>query len=103
MSGSGNSDGEYISLGWYEKYDVEVVVDYLKNSEKYSKICLWGRSMGAVTALMYCSENPKIACAIYDSPFSSLVKLARELASNKTGLPDFIINFALSFIRDSIK
>lgn len=30
------------------------------------------------------------------------MKLARELASNKTGLPDFIINIALSFITDSI-
>lgn len=49
FAGCGLSEGEYISLGYYEIGDVQVVVDYLKNHEKVSKIALWGRSMGAVT------------------------------------------------------
>ncbi len=29
FSGSGKSEGEYISLGWFERDDVKVVTDHL--------------------------------------------------------------------------
>ena len=32
FSGCGMSEGEYISLGWYEKDDLKVVIDYLRLS-----------------------------------------------------------------------
>jgi pimeloyl-ACP methyl ester carboxylesterase len=53
FSGSGRSDGEYISLGVFEMYDVETVVSYLSKCEHVSSIALWGHSMGAATAAMY--------------------------------------------------
>jgi hypothetical protein len=34
FAGCGRSEGEYISLGWYEREDVEVVIDYLRKSVK---------------------------------------------------------------------
>jgi pimeloyl-ACP methyl ester carboxylesterase len=37
------------------------------------KIGLWGRSMGAVAALRYCSIYQDVTVAILDSPFSSLL------------------------------
>jgi alpha/beta superfamily hydrolase len=30
FSGSGKSGGDYISLGWYEREDLKVVVKYLR-------------------------------------------------------------------------
>jgi len=30
FSGSGRSDGEYVSLGYYEQDDVKIIVDYLR-------------------------------------------------------------------------
>ena len=53
FSGCGKSEGEYISLGYYEKDDVKCVIDYLRNTGRVATIGLWGRSMGAVTAIMY--------------------------------------------------
>jgi cephalosporin-C deacetylase-like acetyl esterase len=35
FSGCGKSEGEYISLGYYEKEDVEVVVKYLRSIVKF--------------------------------------------------------------------
>jgi hypothetical protein len=32
FAGCGKSEGEYISLGWYEREDVECVVDFLRKS-----------------------------------------------------------------------
>lgn len=49
FAGSGNSEGDYISLGFHEVHDVEVVIKYITDKFKISKIALWGRSMGAVT------------------------------------------------------
>lgn len=57
FAGCGNSEGEYISLGYYEKDDVDVVFKYLRSLGTVSSIGLWGRSMGAVTALMYADTN----------------------------------------------
>lgn len=59
FSGCGLSEGEYISLGVHESDDLEVVVNYLRNSGKVSQIGLWGRSMGAVTALLYGAKDVK--------------------------------------------
>jgi pimeloyl-ACP methyl ester carboxylesterase len=53
FSGSGLSEGEYVSLGYYESDDVEAVVSHLRRSKGFTEIALWGRSMGAVTALLY--------------------------------------------------
>jgi alpha/beta superfamily hydrolase len=52
FSGSGLSEGDYVSLGWHEKDDLKTVVSYLRNSNQVSRIGLWGRSMGAVTRLL---------------------------------------------------
>ncbi|KAH7546971.1 hypothetical protein FEM48_Zijuj01G0257600 [Ziziphus jujuba var. spinosa] len=49
FSGSGLSDGDYVSLGWHERDDLKVVVSYLRSNKQISRIGLWGRSMGAVT------------------------------------------------------
>ncbi len=53
FSGSGHSDGETISLGFYEKFDVECVVKHLRGNPAVSTIGIWGRSMGAATAVLY--------------------------------------------------
>ena len=42
FAGSGQSDGEYISLGWYEREDVLTVTDYLRGLGTVSTIALWG-------------------------------------------------------------
>lgn len=57
FAGSGLSEGDYISLGYYEKGDVDVVFNYLRGLGTVSSIGIWGRSMGAVTALMYADTN----------------------------------------------
>ena len=103
FSGCGLSEGDYISLGWHEQDDVECVVNFLRKSNKVSTIGLWGRSMGAVTALMYGSKDLSIAGLVLDSPFSSLKLLINELAKDRVALPDFIIKQAIKWIKEIIK
>lgn len=79
FSGSGVSGGEHVTLGWnevsvcsvtvwkntvnivkydltaiyFQKDDLRAVVNYLRTDESVSLIGLWGRSMGAVTRLVF--------------------------------------------------
>jgi len=53
FSGCGNSEGDWVTLGWKEKEDLHSVLQYLESEGKTSKVILWGRSMGASTVLLY--------------------------------------------------
>lgn len=75
FSGSGLSDGEYVSLGYYEAMDLDTVVSYLDMSEDVKSVVLWGRSMGAVSALAYAKNDPSISCLILDSAFCKLTNI----------------------------
>ena len=102
--GCGKSEGEYISLGYYEKKDVHCVIEYLLKSKKVSKIGLWGRSMGAVTAIMYANEHPALIDAmVLDSGFYSLKQLIHELIDSKINLPNFIYEKVLNMVKETIK
>ena len=102
FSGCGQSQGEYISLGWYEREDVESVIEYLRKTNKVSTIGLWGRSMGAVTAIMYGDRDPSIAGMILDSAFASLKELIEELVKERVNLPNFILNQATKLVKSTV-
>ncbi len=113
FGGCGLSEGEYISLGWWEREDLDAVVKYLRGEmpaidgstcETVSTLGLWGRSMGAVTALLHGDRDPSIAAMVLDSPFSSLRELAGELVSHlDMKIPSFAVSAALSVVKSSVK
>lgn len=103
MSGSGLSEGDYISLGWHERDDVSCVVDYLRGSEKVSCIGLWGRSMGAATSLLHGYRDPSIAAMVLDSPYSCMSLLLGEVAKEYTKVPNFLVAIAKSLLKKTIK
>jgi dipeptidyl aminopeptidase/acylaminoacyl peptidase len=103
LPGCGHSEGEYISLGYYESYDVGVIVDFLENLPGVGNIGIWGRSMGASTALIYAHRDKRIKAICLDSPFANFCRLARELTKQYISFPDFIINGILKIIANTIK
>ncbi|OVA19694.1 hypothetical protein BVC80_9059g12 [Macleaya cordata] len=104
FSGSGLSDGEFVSLGWHEKDDLKIVVSYLRSNKQISCIGLWGRSMGAVTSLLYGAEDPSIAGMVLDSAFSNLFDLMMELVDvYKIRLPKFTVKVAVQYMRRVIQ
>jgi cephalosporin-C deacetylase-like acetyl esterase len=104
FSGSGKSDGEYISLGFWEREDVKTVVTFLRSTGRVSTIGLWGRSMGAATALLHSDRDPSIAGLVLDSPFSNLPKLTEELfQQHAEGVPGFVYSMLNFFVKKSIK
>ncbi|KAJ0988172.1 hypothetical protein J5N97_006528 [Dioscorea zingiberensis] len=104
FSGSGLSGGDYVSLGWHEKDDLKIVVSHLRSNKQISCIGLWGRSMGAVTSLLYGAEDPSIAGMVLDSAFSNLFDLMMELVDvYKIRLPKFTVKMAVQYMRRVIQ
>ena len=101
--GCGLSEGEYISLGYHEKDDVKILIDFIENIPGVSKIGLWGRSMGAATTLLYTYKDPRISAICVDSPFEKFKKLAEELVVKQINLPKLIIDGALKIVQGTVK
>jgi len=107
FAGSGKSDGDYVSLGFFEREDLMCVIAHLRATNVVSTIALWGRSMGAATAIMHGDRDPSIACMILDSPFADLSQLAEEMVEKgrEQGItvPNVVVNVAIRMIRSSVK
>jgi pimeloyl-ACP methyl ester carboxylesterase len=101
--GCGLSEGDYISLGFHEKEDVGIIIDFIENIPGVGNIGIWGRSMGAATSLLYAHKDPRIKAICFDSPFADFKKLAKEISMNHFNFPNFLLDTILSFIGKTIK
>jgi len=101
--GCGLSEGDYISLGYHEKDDVKIIMDFLEKMPGVGNIGIWGRSMGAATTLLYAYKDPRVKAICVDSPFERFEKLAEELVIKQINLPKFLIAGALKIIKSTVK
>lgn len=70
--GSGGSAGNKTTLGYFEAEQVQLVVDYLMNSEERN-IYLFGTSMGSVAIMRAISKyNLSLSGIILECPFGSM-------------------------------
>ena len=53
----GKSEGKYIGMGWLDKDDIQLWIDYLIATYGKIKIILYGISMGAATVMMTSGED----------------------------------------------
>jgi pimeloyl-ACP methyl ester carboxylesterase len=91
FAGCGLSGGDIVTLGHAERQDLEVVLDFLKQHDAVSFIALYGRSMGAATALLVASDERYYHCVsglVLDScaPCPSLLFCCQ--AARRRTLPD---------------
>jgi len=92
--GHGDSEGRYVTYGFYERRDVESAIDWLVKEKKINRgrVGLAGESMGAAIALQVAAHNPWIRAVWADSPFASLRRITEEFAKRATRLPGAVLN-----------
>lgn len=67
LRGHGKSEGNYIGMGWNERFDIVDLSNYIADNYKDSKIILLGVSMGAATVMSASGEKlPKNVKAIIE-------------------------------------
>jgi len=74
LRGHGQSQGDYIGMGWHDRLDIIDWANYLINQNENCKIILHGVSMGAATVMMATGEGlpENIKAAIEDCGYTSI-------------------------------
>ncbi|MBC2581510.1 alpha/beta hydrolase [Clostridium sp. DJ247] len=75
---SGESGGNDVTFGFYEKYDLDKWIDWVYNKNKGGIIGVHGESMGASTLLLHSQLNEKskrVKFYVADCPYSDLKAL----------------------------
>lgn len=112
FSGCGLSDGEYVTLGWRERGDLEAALDYLATvPELVSHVALYGRSMGAATAMLVASDERfyhRVCGLVLDSCYTSVRQMLLELAHKYVGKVPLVpvsgmIDPAVDMLRQAVK
>ncbi len=101
MRGHGESEGNHISAGYYERNDVLGAIDYIRQRGIESKIGVLGFSMGAATSLMAAPESDEIKAVAADSAYADIVSIIESEFSKRSNLPKFFIPVIL-FIAKNI-
>jgi fermentation-respiration switch protein FrsA (DUF1100 family) len=84
----GESPGQLITVGLYERRDLLGAIDYAR-SLGYRHIGLLGFSMGASTALEATAADDDVEATVADSPFANLYDYLRSNLSIWTNLPNW--------------
>lgn len=87
----GKSTGEFSSIGYYERRDVEAALKFAEAREPRNRVVLFGVSMGAAATLLAASEvqdDARLAGIVSESSFLSFEDTARHHIG-LTPLPTF--------------
>lgn len=98
----GASGGPCVSWGYYEQYDLDQWVDWLKQKQPDGIIGVHGVSLGATTAVMHAALNEssrRVQFYIADSAYSDLATLLEQQLAKHTRSPHplwikLLINYA---------
>ncbi len=68
----GESSGDLVTWGYYERRDVKAALDYAQSLDPAMKVGAFGESMGAATVLLAAAEQPQIQAVVTDSAFAAI-------------------------------
>lgn len=90
----GESEGDFIGMGWTDHYDCELFIDYILERDSEARIVLHGQSMGAATALMMVGEedvSENICAVVSDCAYTDAYSMFGEKIEEWFHLPAFPI------------
>lgn len=89
--GRGESEGNYLSMGWREKDDVVLWAEKLVKKDPDATIVLYGESMGAATVMMASGEKlpSQVKAVVEDCGYTSAYAMFKDQLKERFGLPAF--------------
>lgn len=88
----GESEGDYIGMGWTDHYDCMLWIDYILAQDADAEVVLHGQSMGAATALMMTGEEglaENVCAVISDCAYTDAYSMFGEKTEEWFHLPAF--------------
>lgn len=91
LRGHGQSEGDYIGMGWDDRLDIISWVNHIIEKNPKSEIALHGTSMGAATVLMASRENlpSNVKAIISDCAYTSVLDEFKYELKNFLNLSSF--------------
>jgi uncharacterized protein len=100
LRGNGQSDGNMVSAGVYEKRDLEGAVKFAEQ-RGMDRVGVLGFSLGAATAILAAAEDSDIHAVVSDSCFADLFDIIGPKFSQRTHAPQALLHpilFAVKFM-----
>ncbi len=74
LRGHGQSEGDYIGMGWDDRLDIMGWIDYILSKNQQAQIILYGVSMGGATVMNVAGENlpTQVKAVIEDCGYTSV-------------------------------
>ena len=96
----GLSEGKYVGMGWLDRNDLLLWIDYLLRNYRNSEIILHGVSMGAATVMMASGENlpTNVKLIVEDCGYTSVWDIFSFELKLRFNLSTFPVLNAASFI-----
>lgn len=86
----GQSEGEYIGMGWLDKDDIENWIDWIVSRDSEAKIVVHGVSMGGATTMMLAGDNyHNVVGYIEDCGYTSVWDIFKSELDKQFSLPTF--------------
>jgi pimeloyl-ACP methyl ester carboxylesterase len=85
----GSSGGKFCTYGYYEKYDLITIIDYLQSRSdiQIGKIGLFGTSMGAAVAIQTAALDRRVAAVVAENSFATLRSIFDDYQKRMIKLP----------------
>lgn len=78
----GESSGDYCTFGYYEKYDIQAVLDSVATLSDGQPAGIWGASLGGAIALQAMALDRRIVFGVIESTFDEFEKVAEEYGAD---------------------
>jgi pimeloyl-ACP methyl ester carboxylesterase len=98
LRGHGESDGNMVSGGYYEKRDLKGAVEYVRH-RGLRQVGVLGFSLGAATSLFAAAEDNDIRAVVSDSSYADLFDVIGPKFSQRTRMPRVLLHPILFVIK----
>lgn len=91
LRASGQSEGDYVGMGWLDRLDILDWIDWILAQNADAQIVVHGVSMGAATTMMVAGEETPAAVVAFveDCGYTSVWDVFSSELSRRFGLPEF--------------
>ena len=97
----GDSEGEYIGMGWLDKEDIKGWIHWITKQDPQAKIILHGVSMGASAVMNVAGDNPKnVIGYIEDCGYTSVWDIFSSELNTRFSLPPFPVMHLAGIVAD---
>lgn len=91
LKGHGDSEGDYIGMGWHDRLDLVAWIDRVLEKDPEAEIVLHGVSMGGATVMMTSGEElpEQVKAIVEDCGYTSVWDIFSDEMKALFNLPDF--------------